>query len=90
MLLITTNALAEETRYIVTFGLKQSRISLGPFAHMKDSINATEFQIPVDKQFFDSIANGETLTENFRTGSLIINMSSWKIWVKDKKVVMVE
>ena len=78
-----------EDRYVVTLGLKQSRISLNLWDHAKDSMNATKFDIPVDKQFYDSVRVGQKLNSKMRTGSVILygSFSNWKVWVKNKKVV---
>jgi chromosome segregation ATPase len=62
-------------RYVIKFELKQSRFSLDIGQHMKDSMNAAEFELPVDKEFYDSVHVGQELVDKFRTGSLLINGS---------------
>ena len=51
-------------------------------------MNGFSVQIPVDKEFYDSVKIGDTIADNFRMGSLILKGSfgSWKITVKDKSV----
>ena len=89
VLLSMSSMVLAEDRYILTLGLKQSRISLNLWDHAKDSMNATKFDIPVDKQFFDSVKIGDKLSSKMRTGSVVLygSFSSWKVWIKNKKVV---
>lgn len=73
-------------RYIVRLKLKQSRVSLSLTEHAKDAMNAVEFDMPVDKQFYDSVNVGSELVDKFRSGSFIMNgsFSSWKVTVVGK------
>lgn len=75
-------------RYILKIRLKQSRMSLDVFEHAKDNMNAIEFEIPVDKGFYDSVDIGTKITDEFRRGSLILNgsFSNWDMTVKSKKI----
>lgn len=75
-------------RYILTLSLKQSHFSLSITTHIKDSMNEVEFQIPVDKQYYDSLKEGDLITDQFRTGSLLLSGSfgSWKVSVKKKEI----
>ena len=51
-------------------------------------MNAIEFEIPVDKDFYNSINVGDEIVDNFRAGSFIINGSfgSWNMKVKGKEI----
>lgn len=88
VLLCVAEVSSAQEKYIITFGLKQSRISLDLWKHAKDAMNATEFQLPVDKEFFEAVTVGTEITDEFRTGSFLLkgSFSSWKIWVKAKKI----
>lgn len=74
--------------YILKIRLKQSRISLNIKKHIKDGINVIEFELPVDKDFYNSVSVGTKITDKFRTGSFILNgsFSSWDMTVKSKVV----
>ena len=45
-------------------------------------------QIPVDKEYYDSIKVGDTIADDFRMGSLVTKGSfgSWDITVEDKEI----
>jgi len=66
-------------KYIIKIQLKQSHFSLSIKKHVKDAMNKIEFEMPVDKEFYDSIEIGDKLANNFRVGSLIM-YSSWGSW----------
>ena len=74
--------------YILKIRLKQSRVSLDIGKHIKDGMNAIEFELPVDKDFYNSVNVGTKITDEFRTGSFILNgsFSSWDMTVKGKVV----
>ena len=46
-------------------------------------------QIPVDKEYFDSVNVGDVIDDRFRMGSLIFKGSfgSWDITVEDKQIL---
>ncbi len=74
--------------YILKIRLKQSRVSLDMGKHMKDAINAIEFELPVDKDFYNNVSVGTKITHEFRIGSFILNgsFSSWDMTVEGKVV----
>jgi len=74
--------------YILKIRLKQSRVSLDIGKHIKDSMNAIEFELPVDKDFYNSVSVGTKITDEFRIGSFILNgsFSSWDMTVIGKDV----
>jgi seryl-tRNA synthetase len=74
--------------YILKIRLKQSRVSLDMGKHMKDAMNAIEFELPVDKDFYNNVSVGTKITHEFRTGSFILNgsFSSWDMTVEGKAV----
>lgn len=75
-------------QYILKIRLRQSRMSLDLTKHIKDDMNKIEFEIPVDKEFYDSVQEGTVITKQFRTGSFILNgtWSDWKMTVKEKSI----
>jgi hypothetical protein len=70
--------------------LKQSHFTLDIGEHIKDEINAIEFDLPVDKEFYDHCSVGTELVDDFRYGSFIMNGSfgKWDMHVVDKKVII--
>lgn len=67
--------------------LSQSRFSLDPFDHIKDSMNTVQFLLPVSCKFYDEVRVGDQLLKNrFRAGSLLISGSigNWNLIVKQK------
>lgn len=78
--------------YIVIFEVKQTHISLDLTEHLKDSVNAYRFQVPVDKDFYDNVRVGQELTQNFRFGSLLLKgtFGSNKIMIVDKNIIIKE
>ena len=84
--LFLTPAFAE--RYILKFELKQARLSLNPMSLIKDKVNAIEFELPVDKEFYDSIDVGDLIVDKFRAGSFILrgSFSNWRMSVIRKRI----
>ena len=75
-------------KYIVTFNIKQSHFTLDLSEHMKDEMNDISIQIPVDKEYYDSVEVGDTIADDFRMGSLVMKGSfgNWDITVEDKEI----
>ncbi len=75
-------------KYILKLRLQQSHLSLSIKKHLKDAMNAIDFEIPVDKEFFDSVSKGTSIVDKFRFGSLVLTGSfgDWEMTVKDKVV----
>lgn len=75
-------------RYILKVELSQSHFTLDLNEHLKDAMNAIEFEIPVDKEFYNSVSKGTEIVDEFRTGSLIINGSfgDWEMKVVGKEI----
>jgi len=88
--LFSTSAFAE--RYILTFELKQARLSFNPLSHIRDKINAIEFELPVDKEFYDSIDVGDLIIDKFRAGSFVLrgSFSNWRMSVINKRIAKQE
>lgn len=79
---------AKAPKYILKLHLQQSHLSLSIKKHIKDAMNAIDFEIPVDKEFFDSVSEGTSIVDKFRFGSMILagSFGDWEMTVKDKVV----
>lgn len=79
---------AKPLKYILKIRLKQAHFSLSIKKHIKDAVNAIDFEIPVDKEFYDSVSKGTEIIDDFRFGSLILSGSfgDWEMTVKDKEI----
>ena len=75
--------------YVLSIELSQSHFSLDITKHIKDAMNAIEFDIPVDKDFYDEVKVGDEILDDFRMGSFIMNGSfgDWEMEVTHKKIV---
>ena len=75
-------------KYIIRFELKQTHYTLDIGEHIKDSMNSIKFNLPVDKEFYDSINIGEEVVDDFRMGSFVINgsLGNWKMIAREKFV----
>ena len=75
-------------KYIITFRIKQTHFTLDIGEHLKDSMNEITIEIPVDKEYYDSLSVGDTINDEFRMGSLIMHGSfgSWKVTVDNKEI----
>lgn len=75
-------------KYVVTLEIKQTHYTLDLEQHLKDEMNEITIQIPVDKEYYDSVSVGTVVDDSFRMGSMIMKGSfgKWKVTVKDKSV----
>ena len=78
-----------EAKYVLTLHIKQTHFSLDLTEHLKDAMNDIYLQIPVDKEYYDSIDVGTVIDNSFRVGSFIWKGSfgSWRITVYDKEIM---
>lgn len=76
-------------KYILKIHLKQSHFSLSITKHIKDAANAIDFEIPTDKEFYNSVSIGTDIVDKFRVGSLILSGSfgDWKMTVTGKEIM---
>ena len=76
-------------KYVLTINIKQTHFTLDIGQHLKDSMNDISIQIPVDKEYYDSVDVGDVLDDSFRMGSFIFKGSwgNWKVTVKDKTIM---
>jgi hypothetical protein len=75
-------------KYVLGIKLEQSHFTLDITEHMKDAMNAIEFEIPVDKEYYNSLSVGEEIVDDFRVGSFLFNgsLGDWKMTVEHKHV----
>ncbi len=75
-------------KYILKIHLKQTHFSLSIKKHIKDAMNAIDFEMPVDKDFYNSVSVGTKIVNNFRTGSFILygSFGDWNMSVKGKEI----
>lgn len=74
-------------KYFVTFELKQIHFTLSFKQHLKDAMNTAEFEVMVDKEYYDSVQIGDKISNDFRVGSFIMygSIGNWDITVIDKR-----
>jgi hypothetical protein len=79
---------AKKPKYILKLKLKQASFSLSVKKHIRNAINAIEFEIPVDKDFYESVSEGTELVDKFRFGSFILygSFGDWEMTVKGKEI----
>jgi hypothetical protein len=75
------------TVYLVTFEFKKSSFTLDIWQHAKDSMQAIQITIPVNKKFYDSVRKGQLIDSSFRAASFVSSgaLSSYSIRIVDKK-----
>ena len=75
-------------KYILKIRLKQANFTLNIKKHIQNAVNSIDFEIPVDKEFYDSVSKGTEIIDDFRFGSLILSGSfgDWEMTVKDKEI----
>ena len=76
--------------YVLTLKVKQSTFTLSISEHIKNSMNAIEFNIPVEKSFWENQSIGNQLSNEWKPGSLIFNgdFSKLKVTVSNKTKVV--
>ena len=75
-------------KYVITFNIKQTHFTLDLGEHLKDTMNDISIEIPVDKEYYDSVEVGDTIDDSFRVGSFIWKGSfgNWKVAVESKNI----
>lgn len=79
---------AKKPKYILKLRLKQSSFSLSVKKHIRNAVNAIEFELPVDKDFYDSVSEGTEIIDKFRFGSLVLygTLGDWEMTVRGKEI----
>ena len=72
--------------YIVSINIAQKHYNVDDI--IKDAMNDIDIEIPVSKEFYDSVEIGTVLDNSFRMGSLVMNNSigTWNITISDKRI----
>ena len=75
-------------KYVITFNIKQTHFTLDIGEHLKDAMNDISIEIPVDKEYYDSVEVGDTIDDSFRVGSFIWKGSfgNWKVTIESKDI----
>ena len=75
-------------KYVIEFNIKQTHFTLDIGEHLKDAMNDISIEIPVDKEYYDSVEVGDTIDDSFRVGSFIWKGSfgNWKVTVESKDI----
>ena len=75
-------------KYVIAFNIKQTHFTLDIGEHLKDAMNDISIEIPVDKEYYDSVEVGDTIDDSFRVGSFIWKGSfgNWKVAVESKNI----
>lgn len=76
----------KEPLYVLSLELSQSHFSLSIKKHIKDAMNAIEFDLPVGRSLYNKVNVGDVIVDDFRVGSFIMSGSfgDWKMKVKKK------
>lgn len=74
--------------YILKIHLRQSHFSLSISKHIKDAMNAIDFELPVSEEFYNSVSEGTEILNEFRSGSFILygSFGDWRMSVKGKEI----
>ena len=80
---------ADPNYYVLRLKIKQSTVTLDIWEHVKNSMNAIEMSIPVEKSYWESQRTGNKLSDQWKPGSLLFNgdFSKLVVTVVDKKTV---
>lgn len=75
--------------YVIELEISQSHFSLDLGEHLKDSMNEITIPIQVSEEYYYSVKEGDTLSDEFRVGSLLFkgSIGSWDIKVAQKQIV---
>lgn len=77
----TVSANATRTVYMIQIDIRNSSFSLDIGKHIRNAMNAVQMDIPVDKEFYDAVKEGQELKSGFKTASFVMkgSISSIKI-----------
>ena len=75
-------------KYVIAFNIKQTHFTLDIGEHLKDAMNDISIEIPVDKEYYDSVEVGDAIDDSFRVGSFIWKGSfgNWKVTIESKDI----
>ena len=75
-------------KYVIKIQLKQTHFNIDITEHLKDAMNVAYFELPVDKEFYNSVEIGTQLANNFRVGSLLLrgSIGNWDMTIIGKTI----
>lgn len=76
-------------KYIMKINISQSHLTLSISEHLKDAMNDIDIYVEVSEDYYNKYNIGDTISDEFRMGSLVFKGSfgKWKIKVADKQIV---
>ena len=77
-----------EPVYLLTLEIKQSTFTLDLAEHAKNAINAITLQIPVSYTFYNKVSIGQNISEEFKYGSLILNVDFSNPFIEDENEIV--
>jgi len=78
-----------DTMYIVRIKIHQTTYTIDPFEYLKNKMNDIEFEIPVDKEYYNTCKVGSKINDpKLKMGSLVMDgdFSKLKITISDKSI----
>jgi predicted RNase H-like nuclease (RuvC/YqgF family) len=81
-----------KAKYIVTLEGRQEHFSLSLKQHLADESNTWVIDIPVDREYYDQLKEGQRLEDSFREGSFFLkgSLGSNVLTVKKKRIEVAE
>lgn len=75
--------------YVIELEISQTHATLNIKEHLKDSMNAINIPIQVSEEYYYSVEEGDTVSDEFRVGSFVFkgSIGSWDIRIVDKQTV---
>ncbi len=80
--------LKDERTYIIKLSFSTVTVTLDMWEHMKNAANAGEFEIPVDRNFYNNVKVGDNLVDVFKVGSFLRrgSFSGFEFYVTGKRI----
>ena len=78
-----------DTMYIVRIKIHQTTYTIDPFEYLKNKMNDIEFEIPVDKEYYNTCKVGSKINDpKLKMGSLVMDgdFSKLKITISGKSI----
>ena len=77
------------TKYVLTIQVKEMTYSIGLGDHPVDELNAVDIDIPVDKEYYDSLEVGDIIDTKFYMGNVVLKniTGRYSILVIEKREV---
>ena len=78
-----------DTMYVIRIKIHQTTYTLDPFEYMKNKMNDIEFEIPVDKEYYNTCKVGSKINDpRLKMGSLVMDgdFSKLKVTISGKSI----